>query len=346
MADVLFETLNGFGAIKLNRPKALNALNLSMTEEIHHFLTHAEKNPALSFILIQSTSDKAFCAGGDIRQIFEAKMSTLAPHFFSQEYGLNYKIATLKKPYISLIDGICMGGGLGISVHGKYRIVTEQAILAMPETGIGFFPDVGAAYFLNKLPGNIGLYLGLTGKYLNAQDALFMGLATHFIPHESMKDFLDSLHTTSLQNALMQYSPQNVPGQISEISPHVKDINSFFSKESLEDIMKTLEKSSTPFAQETYEILLKKSPLSLKITLKYFREYKGLPLKTILNQDYVLSQHFMENPDFFEGVRALLIDRDKHPHWSPQNIQDVSAKQVERYFAPQNSQSFNLFKSK
>lgn len=332
MADVLFEIQDKIGLIKLNRPKALNALSLSMIEDIHSYLDQAEKNLALSLVLVQSTSDKAFCAGGDIRQIYDTKASNLSPHFFKQEYALNYKIATFKKTYISLIDGLCMGSGLGISIHGPYRIITEHAILAMPETGIGFFPDVGAAYFLNKLPSNLGLYLGLTGKRLNAQDAIFTGLATHFIPHQSLGDFIDCLGITPLNAALDLYSLKTVPQQISDLFNNVTEINSLFSKNSLEEILDALEKSSSPFARETRDVLLKKSPLSLKITFKYFKESQGLPLKVILEHDRILSQHFMENPDFFEGVRALLIDKDHHPHWSPQTIKDVSTAQVESYF--------------
>lgn len=333
MANILFEIQGHLGIIKLNRPEALNALNLSMIEEIHHHLDGVQQNPNLSSVLIQSTSEKAFCSGGDIRQVHDAHGASLSKYFFEREYSLNYKIAAFKKHYISLIDGICMGSGLGISVHGHYRIITEHAALAMPETGIGFFPDVGAAFFLNKLPGNLGLYLGLTGKQLSPSDALFTGLGTHFIPRETLLDFVTSLQTLSLEDALVHYSLKKIPDQKSDLSNNLEEINLFFSQHSLEDILESLKKSSSLFAQETYSSLLKKSPLSLKVTFRYFKECQNLPLKTILNRDYVLSQHFMEGSDFYEGVRALLIDKDHTPHWSPAHLKDVTSSQLSHYLS-------------
>lgn len=340
--ELLSEIKGTIGWITLNRPKALNALSLNIIREMSHLLHQWEGNPAVKAIVIQGAGDKAFCAGGDVKAVYEAKISgdlQTCDTFFREEYTLNTHIHEYKKPYVALIDGIAMGGGLGISINGSHRIVTEKALLAMPETGIGFFPDVGATTFLIQAPGSIGLYLGLTGYRLSPQDALWAKLATHFMPSAKLQDLKHSIEKgTSLEEALSIYGTQ--PQEKGFLEHHATQIDDHFHKLSLEEIMESLSQDPSPFAQNTLHTLRSKSPTSVAVVFRQLREV-GPPLsfRERMKLEFRLSQHFVQGHDFAEGVRAVLVDKDHLPRWKPATLEEANPQP---YFGSLGTHELNL----
>jgi len=331
--EILSHTEGGIGWITLNRPRALNALSLYMIRKISRLLKEWEEAPSLKAVVIEGAGEKAFCAGGDVRAVYEAKKEgrpETCDAFFREEYTLNAYIHAYPKPYISLIDGIAMGGGLGVSINGSHRLITERALLAMPETGIGFFPDVGATTFLNKTPGKAGLFLGLTGTRLKAACALWSGLGTHFIPSTALPSFKQDL-SKGLEKALKTHC-QPLPEK-GFLEKHTADIETHFSPPSVEGIFESLSKDDSPFAKETLTNLKTKSPTSLKVV---FRQLTGAAsaFEERMKTEFRLSQRFVEGHDFFEGVRAVLVDKDGTPQWKPDNLEAVTDKTIAPYFAP------------
>lgn len=331
--EILSRTEGGIGWITLNRPKALNALSLFMIRKLSSLLKEWEENPSLKAVVIEGAGEKAFCAGGDVRAVYNAKkeeQSQTCDTFFREEYTLNAYIHSYPKPYISLIDGIAMGGGLGVSINGSHRIVTERALLAMPETGIGFFPDVGATTFLTKAPGKTGLYLGLTSARLKAACALWSGLGTHFIPAAALPAFKKDL-TNGLEEALKTHcQPLLEKGFLEK---HRTDIETHFSHTSVEDIFESLSHDDSPFAKETLAVLKAKSPTSLKVVFRQLTEAVDT-FEEWMKMEFRLSQRFVEGHDFFEGVRAVLVHKDGAPIWNPATLQQVTQEMVNHYFAP------------
>ncbi len=333
--DLLTKVQGGIGWITLNRPAVLNALTLNMIRTLTQVLKRWETNSSIQAIIIEGAGEKAFCAGGDIRTVYEAKKEGdlhACDAFFREEYTFNTYIHTYSKPYVSLINGIALGGGLGISVNGAYRLVTERALLAMPETGIGFFPDAGATTFLNKAPGVIGLYLGLTGTRLKAEDALMTGLATHFLPSSFLSAFKEDLQKGKpLEGALAAYCQE--PQEKGFLQHHSKIIEGHFNKSSLKEIVESLTKDPSPFAQNTYNILMSKSPTSLAVFFRQLKEGKNLSFLARVEQEFRLSQNFLKGHDFMEGVRAVLIDKDHLPRWKPSKLEDLRDQDIETYFS-------------
>lgn len=336
--DVLSKIDGYAGVITLNRPKALNALSLSMIREITRLLMEWKDDPEVRTIIVQSSSDKAFCAGGDIRSVYEARLKGDEDYMvaiFQEEYLLNFMIHMYPKPYIALIDGIAMGGGLGISIHGSHRIVTERAVLAMPETNIGFFPDVGASYFLNRCPGEIGTFLGVLGESITAEDALYTGLATHRLASLDIPGIYQALiaaqSSTEVDDIL-----QDAAGGQSDcfLQTHRNLIDRCFSFNTVEEIFEALQQESDPIVREWLKRTFKKSPTSLKLALALLRRTKGMALKEVLALDFQVSRYCVEAHDFFEGIRALLIDKDQNPVWHPSNLTDVTTEMIEGYFLP------------
>ncbi|XP_022799020.1 3-hydroxyisobutyryl-CoA hydrolase, mitochondrial-like [Stylophora pistillata] len=307
-ADVFLEVKNKVGVITLNRPKALNALNLNMIRHIYPVFKEWEADPAVSLVLIKGTGDRAFCAGGDVRAVAEAgkKGDNLTKVFFKEEYLLNYAIGTLQTPYVAFINGITMGGGVGLSVHGHFRVATEHTVFAMPETAIGLFPDVGGGYVLPRLKGKLGLYLALTGHRLRGYDIKHAGVATHFVRSEKCSD------ERQKEFVLEKYRHQ---------------INSCFDKPTVEDILQALRDDGSDWAVKQV-----KSPTSLKITLRQLQEGESLSLGDCLKMEYRLTQRCMEDNDFYEGIRAVLVDKDNNPKWKPGSLADVSNDKVDSYF--------------
>ncbi|XP_065833633.1 3-hydroxyisobutyryl-CoA hydrolase, mitochondrial-like [Oscarella lobularis] len=349
--DVIMEKLaNGAARITLNRPKALNALNLSMVKKIYPNLKQWDADPTVRIILIKGAGDKAFCAGGDVRAVADGKKihhNSIPEEFFKEEYRLNYTIGTLKTPYVALIDGITMGGGVGLSVHGPYRVATERTVFAMPETGIGLFPDVGGGYFLPRLSGKLGIYLALTGVRLKGRDVQLAGVATHYVASDKVLDVETALLNSSGKNVgdiLDRFHqeclrPEN---QSFSLQPFMEQINDCFSASTIEGIFKSLENDGSDWAKSQLKALKKMSPTSMKVTLRQLQLGAKMSLKEDLEMEYRMSQQCMEGHDFFEGIRAVLVDRDQQPRWSPPHISDVSDSDVERFFQSLGSKDLHL----
>ncbi|XP_030808304.1 3-hydroxyisobutyryl-CoA hydrolase, mitochondrial isoform X1 [Camarhynchus parvulus] len=341
-AEVLLEKKGGAGVITLNRPKALNALNLPMIQKIYPQIKTWEQDPETFLIIIKGTGGKAFCAGGDIRALTEAGKvgDKLIQDFFVGEYRLNNAVGTCKKPYVALIDGITMGGGVGVSVHGHFRVATEKTVFAMPETAIGLFPDVGGGYFLPRLSGKIGYYLALTGCRLKGRDVLKAGIATHFVESEKLpaleKDLiaLKSPSKEKIADLLNSYHMKCTIDQEKEfaLDEHMEKINSLFSANSMEEIVKKLKQDGSPFAMKQLETINKMSPTSLKLTFRQLREGASMSLQEVLRMEYRLSQACMKGHDFYEGVRAVLIDKDQSTKWKPAALEEVSDEFVDSCF--------------
>jgi enoyl-CoA hydratase len=342
--EILLGRKGGLAILTINRPQALNALTLDSYRQIDPALRDWAADPSVHAVVVRGAGDRAFCAGGDVRAVYEAGRGItgdpdLPAIFFREEYELIRRIHHFPKPYIAIIDRITMGGGAGISVNGAYRIATERTLLAMPETGIGLFPDVGATRFLNRCPGHVGRYLGLTGARVNAADALYCGFATHALKRDSVEALLDELshEPISVEDCLRRFAVDPGPPPLAALRPA---IDRCFARDSVEAIRDALGAESAGggadagWATETRASLLTKSPTSLKITLRQLTIGQDYDLDAALALEYRLTQHFMEGHDFYEGVRAMLIDRDRKPQWRPATLAEVTDSMVDAYFAP------------
>jgi enoyl-CoA hydratase len=310
----------GTGVIALDRPGALNALDLTMVRLITDALERWRHDDAVRSVLVVSTSPKAFCAGGDIRAMRDAGMrgdDAAVTAYFSSEYALNALIAGYPKPYTALVDGYAMGGGLGISVHGSARVVTERATLSMPETAIGFFPDIGASHFLPRLPGAVGWYLGLTGARISAEAAVECGLATHYV-HAADLPSLQAALTGASDDPSAVLNRFAVPAPPSELAAHREAIARCFEAPDLAAVGARLaaEREDREWALETLAVLRRASPMSLRITFEVLRAGADDTLDGCLARELDLSRATAREPDFHEGVRALLVDKDRSPSWS------------------------------
>ncbi|KAM4558668.1 3-hydroxyisobutyryl-CoA hydrolase, mitochondrial [Odontesthes bonariensis] len=341
--EVLMERVGRAGVITMNRPKVLNALNLTMIRQIYPQLKKWEKDNETDIVIIKGIGGKAFCAGGDIRAVTEAGKAgeSLAQDFFREEYILNNAIGACRKPYIAIIDGITMGGGVGLSVHGRFRVATEKTLFAMPETAIGLFPDVGGGFFLPRLRGKLGLFLALTGYRLKGRDVQRAGVATHFVESKKVPDLekelvnLKSPSDSEVSRVLESF--QNQSSLDSEkpfvLDKHISDIDRLFNSASVEGIMQKLKADGSEFAKKQAETLVKMSPTSLKITYKQLEEGAKLSLQDVLVMEYRLSQACMRGCDFYEGVRAVLVDKDQNPKWNPATLEEVSDQSVAECFS-------------
>ncbi|MFG3489139.1 enoyl-CoA hydratase/isomerase family protein [Streptomyces sp. NPDC047972] len=332
--DVLVRTEGRTGRLVLNRPRALNALTHPMVLRIEEALTAWRDDPAVDAVVISGAGERGLCAGGDIRAIHEDARAggTASADFWRDEYRLNALIARYPKPYVALMDGIVMGGGVGVSAHGTVRIVTERSRVAMPETGIGFVPDVGGTYLLGLAPGELGTHLALTGAPVGAADALLCGLADHFVPSERLDRLVDDLARTSVREALAEHVAQAPPGVL---AAHRRWIDHCYAAGTVEEIVDRLVASGVPAAEEAATTLSAKSPTALKVTLTSLRRARGLgPLERVLEQEYRVSCAALTSPDLVEGIRAQVVDKDRTPRWSPARPSDVTDEDVARYFAP------------
>ncbi|XP_041663825.1 3-hydroxyisobutyryl-CoA hydrolase, mitochondrial isoform X1 [Cheilinus undulatus] len=341
--DVLLEKVGNAGVITINRPKVLNALNINMIRQIYPQLKKWESGNDTDIVIIRGAGGKAFCAGGDIRAVTDAGKvgDPLAEDFFREEYILNNAIGTLKKPYIALIDGITMGGGVGLSVHGRFRVATEKTLFAMPETAIGLFPDVGGGYFLPRLQGKLGLFLALTGFRLRGRDVQRAGVATHFVESKMIPELEKELvHMKSPSNEDVSKVLDSYQSQSSldsekpfALDKHMSDINRLFSSSSVEGIVQSLKADGSEFAKKQAETLSRMSPTSLKITYKQLQAGASLSLQDVLVMEYRLSQACMRGCDFYEGVRAVLVDKDQNPKWNPSTLEEVTDEFLEQCFS-------------
>lgn len=345
--EVLFERKGALGLILLNRPKALNALTLNMCEVLTERLKAWAADDRVKAVVIRGTGEKAFCAGGDVVRLYEdGKAGRPYPYqFWSTEYRLNTLIKRYPKPYVALIDGIVMGGGVGISVHGGYRIATDRTMFAMPETGIGLFPDVGGGYFLPRLSGSAGMYLGLTGKRLKGPDCVALGLAEALIPHDRLAGLeakLASDAVSDLDEISFLIGQFADPVKDAPISSDQTSIGRHFSLGAVEAIMESLAREDSAWAAEQLKILKGKSPTSLKITFRQIREGAGLKFEDCIKMEWRLANRCATGHDFYEGVRALLIDKDNTPRWSPATLAEVTDADVDAYFAPLADKELDL----
>ena len=334
MSEIIIERLEGsnfcLGHLLLNRSTALNALNQSMCETIVKTLRQWQADPQVKGVIISGQGEKAFCAGGDIVALYhywqQGKQEKIK-EFFKCEYELNYLLATYEKPVIPLIHGITMGGGIGLSVHCSHRVAFADALFAMPETAIGFFPDVGSSYLLSRL-STLGMYLALTGHRFNAHDAVNWGFADYLLHPEQREELLKQLLALREFNGetlseVLELLQQPVSG----LALDLEKVNHFFSPLTLEEIFLSLHEE-----KELTQRRQKMSPSSLAITFKLLKQAKQLSRRQCFTLDYNLSQQFIVEHDFFEGIRAMLVDKDKQPQWQPKSLEQLTKERVEQYF--------------
>jgi enoyl-CoA hydratase len=331
MSDILFEVRGNIGVVTLNRPQALNAITRGMCNIMRQQLAAWADDESIAAVVVQGTGDKAFCAGGDVIGLHSAGKagSNDWEDFFFDEYRLNYAIATYPKPYIALIDGIVMGGGVGLSLHGRYRVGSEKYMFAMPETGIGLIPDVGSTYALAKLPNHIGLYLGLTGERLKVADAIAFGLCTHHVPSDQMPALLDALvaEPSAIDAVLDRFNKSTSDVSLAK---HQTLMGVHFAGVSVETIMNSLS-IGNEWSIGVRDTLLKMSPTSLKLTHLSMTAAVGDSLKSCLRREYRIVYHIKSGQDFYEGVRAQLLDKDRKPIWKPAALGDVTDDMILDY---------------
>jgi enoyl-CoA hydratase len=336
-AEVICEKQGAAGVITLNRPRALNALTLTMVRGMRQALEVWAKDPAVTRVIVQGAGEKAFCAGGDIRRLTEllqAGERDEALAFWREEYQLNILIKRYPKPYISLVDGIVMGGGVGVSLHGSHRVAGERYLFAMPEVGIGFFPDVGATYALPRLPGETGMYLALTGDRVKQADALMLGLATHAVSSQAIGPLRQALIAGEpVEEALAKASSD--PGA-APLGAGRTIVDSCFSAESVAAVLQRLDEAAgkgSEFAAKTAAGMRTKSPTSMSIAFEQVRRGAALDFEEAMKTEFRIVSRIGDGKDFFEGVRAVLIDKDNQPRWEPASLDAVKRETIDRYFA-------------
>ena len=324
--DIFFSEQNHTGIITLNRPKALNALNLDMAKKMYDKLKEWEIKDDIKRVLLIGEG-KHFCAGGDVKSLFlSGKTSKLKHDFFKTEYRLNYLISQFSKEFLSIWNGVVMGGGVGLSLYGDHRLATNNTKFAMPETAIGFFPDVGGSYFLSNLPGNFGKYIALTSEVLTINELLFFGLATHYYELTEFENIKDKF----IKNGEI-FSKKY---EISNDSFFIKNnnlINDIFNGD-IHEVFKNLKNDDSDFSKKYLEILSKKCPMSLAITTKLIDNSNGKSLKECLEIEFQLSQKIVYRDDFDNGVNSVLVSKDHKPKWYPANIDEINTNELDKYF--------------
>ncbi|HVE44139.1 MAG TPA: enoyl-CoA hydratase/isomerase family protein [Gammaproteobacteria bacterium] len=349
--DVLFNEMLGrggdLGIITLNRPGVLNALNNEMVFAIRKQLKAWAIAKHIKAVVIRSSGGRAFSAGGDLRALSHHLGDAGCLDFFREEYLLNTDIFFYPKPYIALLDGLTMGGGAGISLHGSHCVGTENLVFAMPETAIGFFPDVGATYFLSRLTSYVGFYLGLTGARLNSDDCMALGIVQHKIPASAVDRLVDKLASTDFLEAplstvtriIQTFDVTHVPLSFSD--ERLMEIAHCFSQETMEDIITVLAQGHDNWYQKTVETLYQRSPTSLKATLLALQLARQRSFRDCMRQEYRLMSHFLDLHDLREGIRAVIIDKDQKPQWDPARLDCINKEQIERYFDPISVELFD-----
>lgn len=348
--EVITSSMAHFRSMVLHRPKQLNALNLNMVEYITQRLKVWDANPDVGMSIVRGVGPKAFCAGGDILALYKDKKSknpqNLAQKFFHEEYRMNYLTSIVKKPYVAWLNGITMGGGVGLSVHSRYRVSTEKTMFAMPETAIGFFPDVGGSHFLPRLDGELGMYLGLTGARLSGSDIFHAGISTHHSYDERFEVVQTLLEDSRCAPADVEAALDAVSEQASRLAPfslapHLDTIDFCFGKDSVEEIIKALQQhvdqgKDAVFCKNALKLLADMSPTSLKVTFLQIRKGKFKDLKSCLKMEYRVAMNMMNdlNSDFYTGVHHVLVlkERNAKPKWNPPTLAEVSSEKVEAFF--------------
>lgn len=330
--SVLVEREGRIGRIRLNRPNALNALDLEMIRAVREALEQWRDQPRVHAVVIEGAGDRAFCSGGDIRAVRAARLrgdDAAVESFFAEEYALNLAIAEYPKPYVALIDGVCMGGGIGVSLHGQIRVATEAALLAMPETAIGMFPDIGASFLLPRLPGFLGLFLSLTGTRMRGADAVHAGLATHYVPRAA----LAGLAAAIARDGIAVVAEHAAPLPPFSLAAHREAIDRCFGADSVEAILRQLQAENSDWSREILTTLRAMSPASVLWSFELVRRGAQSTLAQALQTELALTRTVTRHPDYLEGVRAMVVDKDRKPRWSAARIEDVDPAEIAAMFA-------------
>src|SRR5437764_6763201 len=339
--EILFDRRGAAGLVTLNRPQALNAVTLAMVRALARQLGEWATDPAVTRVVVQAAGERAFSAGGDIRALYDLAQAGRhddALAFWREEYLLNAAIKRYPKPYVALINGIDMGGGVGVSIHGSHRVAGEEFVFAMPEVGIGFFPDVGATWFLPRMPGEIGTYCALTGERLRAGDGVATGLATHHVAAARFPELIDALcGNVPVDATLAAFA---TPVGEAPVMAKREPIDRLFRGNRAEDILARLEAEASSagpqadWAERTAATIRTKSPLSLKIALEQMRRGVTWSFDMCMQAEFRIVSRVVRGRDFYEGIRAVIIDKDNAPRWQPATLAEVSADDLARHFAP------------
>ena len=339
--DVLLERRGSLGHIVLNRPKALNALTHDMAIAIAGALDRWELDDSVATVLITGAGERGLCAGGDIVSMYRDAIAggRETEQFWRDEYTLNARIAGYSKPYVAFMDGVVLGGGIGVSAHGSHRVVTARTRFGMPEVGIGFSPDVGGTYLLSRAPGELGTHLAMTGGMGSGADAIALGFADWFVPVESLDALAVALESASADEAIAAVATPAPPSELGAARPW---IDHAYAGSSAAAIVTRLDDSGEAGAAAA-AVIRSKSPTAVSVALESMRRAHALDtLEQVLNQEYRVSLRFMERPEIVEGIRAQVIDKDRTPHWSPSSLADVDAASVAEYFEPLGERELGL----
>jgi enoyl-CoA hydratase len=339
--DLIARREGSAGVLRLNRPKAINAVTLEMVREIDAALDRFEADSAVGLVLLEGAGERGLCAGGDIRGLYDSARSggDLGKIFWGEEYIVNARIHDYPKPYVAYMDGIVMGGGVGLACHGSHRVVTERTRIGMPEVSLGFFPDVGGTWLLSRSPGEIGTYLALTGQTINGADAIFAGLADALMLSENwpalrkaLTEVDQKISHSDISGIIAQYKTPTSEGPL---AANRRLIDRLFAYDTVEEIVQALGNDSSNFAETALKTIREKSPRGLKVTLRLLREARKLTsLKEALVHEYRAAVQVFASDDFVEGIRAAIVDKDRNPKWSPARIEDVTRQTVDAYFRP------------
>jgi enoyl-CoA hydratase len=332
--DVLVNVENGVGLITLNRPKAINSLTHPMVTAMSKVLTDWEHDDSVHAVVVEGAGERGLCAGGDIVVIYHSARAdgSEARQFWYDEYLLNAQIGRFSKPYVALMDGIVMGGGVGVSAHGSVRVVTDTTKMAMPEVGIGLIPDVGGTLILSRAPGLLGLHAALTGANFDGADAIALGFADHFVPHDKLPAFKDAIIADGIDAALAAYTQEPPPSQLLAQQDWIAEC---YAGDTAEDIIAALRGHDAGPAGAAADLIAGRSPISVSVALQAIRRAAKLDtLEDVLRQEYRTSCGSLRSHDLVEGIRAQVIDKDRNPKWSPATLAAVTTADVEAYFAP------------
>lgn len=339
-AEVLFERRGRLGVVTLNRPKAVNALTAGMASAMLEQLTRWADDDDVAAVLVRGAGERGLCAGGDIVAIYRDMLDGggATADFWAEEYRLNLLISEYPKPYVAFMDGLVLGGGVGISAHGSVRVVTERTKMGMPETTIGFVPDVGGTLLLSRSPGESGTHAALTGAHLSGADALFLGLADHFVPSAHLAGLAAALESEPAESAVARFT-EAAPRSV--LAEQQEWIDACYSSDDAEEILRRLRAVGGEGA-EAADTIEAKSPTAVKVALASLRRVRGLDLAGALAQEYRVGLRFLAGPDFREGIRAQVVDKDRTPHWQPATLAEVGGGDVEAYFAPLGDRELKL----
>jgi enoyl-CoA hydratase len=332
--EVLTRVDDGVGFITLNRPKAINSLNQTMVDLLSSVLIRWERDDAVRAVVLSGAGERGLCAGGDVVAVYHSarKDGVETRRFWRDEYLLDGQVGRFAKPFVALMDGIVMGGGVGISAHANTRVVTDTSKIAMPEVGIGFIPDVGGAYLLSRAPGALGLHAALTGAPFSGADAIAMGFADHYVPHRDLDAFTAAIVADGVESALARHAIEPPP---SALVAQRDWIDVCYAGDSVEDILAALRGHEAGPAQDAANLIATRSPIAVSVALEAVRRAGKLEtLEDVLTQDYRVSSASARSHDLVEGIRAQIIDKDRNPKWSPATLAAVTAADVDAYFAP------------